>query len=420
MNAGVASLIALLAAIVVGYISKKNIGIISIGFALLIAELYGISVKQLNSGFSTSLAMSMIGVTYLFGVVRSNGALEKVANRLVHMAGDRRWLLYTVMYILGFFLSAVGPGAIPVLAIIPVLAVPVALSAGVNPVLLSLIGQMGVQSARMSPITPEAVVVQDLMNVQGIPGTTIPLMICLIVTEWFIILVSCFIFRGGNIKSKLAIDMSTYKSEPLTVQNWIALLGMLFMIIMVLAFKWNVGYTSFLVGSILVVIRAGHEKESLKYIPLNTILLILGVGILMNIVKISGGLEIMASSLSMVMNDMTAASIMVIFAGFMSFFTSGLGVVFPTLIPIAGALSDQIGANAVELVAMIVIGGTVTGFSPVSTAGALVMASVSQYEEAAAAFKPRYLFVKLFLVAIWAMIISAIFAILPVYRFICG
>lgn len=104
----------------------------------------------------------------------------------------------------------------------------------------------------------------------------------------------------------------------------------------------------------------------------------------------------------------------------MSFFTSGLGVVFPTLIPIAGALSDQIGANAVELVAMIVIGGTVTGFSPVSTAGALVMASVSQYEEAAAAFKPRYLFVKLFLVAIWAMIISAIFAILPVYRFICG
>lgn len=73
MNAGVASLIALLAAIVVGYISKKNIGIISIGFALLIAELYGISVKQLNSGFSTSLAMSMIGVTYL---LVSSAAME--------------------------------------------------------------------------------------------------------------------------------------------------------------------------------------------------------------------------------------------------------------------------------------------------------------------------------------------------------
>lgn len=419
MNAGTASLLALLAAIVIGYISKKNIGIISIGFALIIAEIYGISVKQLNSGFSTSLAMSMIGVTYLFGVVRSNGALEKVANRLVHIAGDRKWMLYIIMYLLGFFLCAVGPGAIPVLAIIPVLAVPLALSAGANPVLLSLIGQIGVQSARMSPITPEAVVVQDLMNVQGIEGSTIPLMVCLIVTEWVLIVACCFIFRGGNIKSELAIDMSNYQDEPLTGQNWIALLGMLFMIVMVLAFKWNVGYTSFLVGSFLVVIRVGHEKESLKYIPLNTILLILGVGILMNIVKISGGLEIMASSLSMVMNDVTAAPVMVIFAGFMSFFTSGLGVVFPTLIPIAGALSDQIGANAVELVAMVVIGGTVTGFSPVSTAGALIMASVSQYEEVAAKFKPRYLFVKLFMVAIVAMIISAIFAILPVYSFIC-
>ena len=42
------------------------------------------------------------------------------------------------------------------------------MKAGMNPILLSLIGQMGAQCVRMSPITPEAVVVRDLMVEQGL------------------------------------------------------------------------------------------------------------------------------------------------------------------------------------------------------------------------------------------------------------
>lgn len=66
------------------------------------------------------------------------------------------------MFISGFIICAAGPGAIPSLAIIPVLAVPIAKSAGINPVLLCLAGQMGVQGGRMSPITPESAVVLQL------------------------------------------------------------------------------------------------------------------------------------------------------------------------------------------------------------------------------------------------------------------
>ena len=63
------------------------------------------------SGFSFSLAMLMIGVTYLFGIT-------------------------------GAILSGVWSGAVPTLVIIPILVVPIAVSSGINPILLSLVVQI--------------------------------------------------------------------------------------------------------------------------------------------------------------------------------------------------------------------------------------------------------------------------------------
>ena len=410
MNMGIASLIALVVAIVIGYFRKANVGIIAISLAFLIGIVYGISGKEIIAGFSSSLAMSMIGVTYLFGIINSNGTLQKFAGKLVHLAGTRKWLIFVMVFITGAILSGVGPGAIPTLAIIPILAVPIALSSGLNPILLSLVGQMGVQSARMSPITPEAVVVQGLMEEQGIAGTTIPILVCLFVTELLMIAGSFVIFKGWKLEEVTERE-SKVGNEPFTAVNWLSIAGLAFMIVCVAFLNWNVGLTSFLVGTVLKVLGCADEKSANKRIPRNTILLVIGVGILMNIVSISGGLDIMANSLSNVMGSRTASAIMVAFAGFMSFFSSGLGVVFPTLVPISGAVASSVGANALELVATVVIGGTVTGFSPISTAGALVMAAVGQDQAAAERYPQDKLFLQLFGVALMAMVISVVLAL---------
>lgn len=418
MNMGIVSLIALVIAIIVGYFKKSNIGILSIALAFVVGMIYKLQVKEILSGFSTSLAMSMMGVTYLFGIINSNGTLLKSANRLVHLAGNRKWLIYVLIYLTGFILSAVGPGAIPVLAIMPIMAVPIAVSSGINPVVLSLIGQMGAQSGRMSPLTPEAVVVQNLMDEQNIIGTTVPIMICLIVTELIMIAGSMFMFKGWKVETA-GQGEEKKEIEKFDRTDIISIIGLLALIILVVFRSWNVGLTSFLIGTILVIFGCGNEKTAIRNIPWNTILLVLGVGILMNIVKISGGLDIMADSLGNIMSERTASMIMVAFAGFMSFFTSGLGVVFPTLIPIAGAIASNIGVNALELVATVVIGGTVTGFSPVSTAGALIMAAIGQEPELSKQYPQDKLFIKLFGVAFMAMIISVILAVAGVYGFIC-
>jgi len=114
------------------------------------------------------------------------------------------------------------------------------------------------------------------------------------------------------------------------------------MIIAVIMLKVNVGLMAFAVGTILVLLGAGDEKKAISKIPWNVILLVLGVGVLMNIVSLSGGITLMAEGMTKIMTPRTAPSIMAVSASVMSFFSSGLGVVFPTLIPTASIIADNL------------------------------------------------------------------------------
>lgn len=420
MNMAVVSLIALAVAIVLGFVKKVNVGIVSIALAYLIGIVYGVSSGKITGGFSSSMAMTMIGVMYLFAIVSNNGTLELTARKITDLAGSRKYLIYIAVYAIGAILSGVGPGAIPTLAIVPVLAIPVALKAGINPILLSLIGQMGAQCVRMSPITPEAVVVAGLMTEQGLDGNTLPAMWCLWLTEIVMIAGAFIYFKGWKFERPLD-GVSAEKAERFSVRQKLSLAGLALMIVCVVVFDLNVGLISFVIGSGLILCGCADEKQVVKSVPWNTILLVLGVGVLMNIVKLSGGVDLMAESISSFAGSSTVSPIMCAAAGGMSFFASGLGVVFPTLIPTVGGIAAGIpGVSAAELMASVVIGGTVAGFTPVSTAGALILAGVSQFPEVEGKYSQNKMFVQLFVISFMCMFISVAMAALGIYRVICG
>ena len=74
--------------------------------------------------------------------------------------------------------------------------------------------------------------------------------------------------------------------------------------------------------------------------------------------------------------------------------------------------------EAIQLVAVVVIGGTVSGFTPISTTGALIMAGVAQQEDAEEKFPHNRLFVELFAVSFLALLILAVFAFLGVFNLV--
>lgn len=280
----------------------------------------------------------------------------------------------------------------------------------------AIIGDLGVMSGRMSPLTPESAVVRELMEAQGLTGNTVPIMMCLTVTALVVAVLVYIYYKGW----KVAPHTDHEDVLPKFSKNqWLSLAGLAALAIGALFFSWNVGLTGFTVGSVLIVLGCGDEKTAFKMIPWNVIIMVLGVGILMNVISLSGGIDIMVDGLESVMGPKTAATIMAIAAGLMSFFSSGLGVVFPTLIPTASGLAASIGGvTALELVSVIVIGGTVSGFTPISTTGALIMAGVAQQEDADEKFPQNRLFVELFAVSFIALAVLAVFAFIGIYKII--
>lgn len=421
MNMAVASLLALAVSIIVGFVLNINVGILAIALAYLIGLIYGVGSSQIISGFSSSMAITMIGVLYLFGIITKNGTLETLARKITRVAERNKYLLYVAMFLIGMLLSGVGPGAIPTLAIAPVLAIPVAIKAGINPVLLTLIGQMGAQAVRMCPITPEAIVVANLMEEQGLSGNTIPAMWCLFVTEICMAIGAFIVFKGWKFADPIVTAVEEQGEARFNSKQLISLVGLAAMIISVVVFDCNVGLVSFLIGTILLALKCGDDKAIIKSIPWNTILLVLGMGVLMNIVKIAGGVELLSNSIASICTDTTATPLMCIVAGVMSFFASGLGVVFPTLVPTVGGIAAGLSnVNPTELMAAVVIGGTITGFTPISTAGALALAGASQFEELKDIYPEKKMFIDLCIIAFLSLAISVVLAFAGVYRMICG
>ena len=408
------SLVLLLAAIVLGFLRKTNVGILCIGFAMLLTLFFKgqVAAKDVLAGFSTSLFIQMAGVMYLFAIIGGNGTLELMAKKLVNLVPAR--VIPFVMFLIGMALSASGPGSIPCLAIIPVIAIPLSISAGINPIMTSIIGDMGAMAGRMSPLTPEAAVVRSLMEEQSLPGNTVPIMICTAITCVVTAILVYAYYKGWKVDAS-ATGTVKEALPAFTWQQILSLIGLLILAIGVLFLGWNVGLTGFLIGGVLSVLGCGEEKKALSKVPWSVIIMVLGVGMLMNIVKLSGGIDLLVSALESVMGPKSAAPIMAITAGIMSFFSSGLGVVFPTLVPICGSLATGIGADGVLLVAMVVIGGTIAGYTPISTTGALIMAGVAQQENAEEKFSQNKLFVELFAVSFINLAVLAIMSIIGVY-----
>ena len=145
-NMDVVSLILFVAIIVIAFFRKNNIGVLALAVGVLAVRLFGMKDKDLISAVSSSLFVTLVGITLLFAIITSTGALDLLARKIIALAGKRIWLIPILMFLAGFTIVAVGPGGVPALAIIPPLAVAVAVEVGYNPLMLVLIGICGMTS----------------------------------------------------------------------------------------------------------------------------------------------------------------------------------------------------------------------------------------------------------------------------------
>ena len=159
----VVSLLIFVAIIVIAFFRKNNIGILALAAGVIAVRIFGLTDKDLINSVSVSLFTTLVGITLLFSIITNTGALDLLARKIVALAGKRIGLIPILLFLAGFAIVAAGPGGVPALAIIPPLAVAIAVEVGYNPLMLALIGISGMSCGRFSPITPEASIIDCLL-----------------------------------------------------------------------------------------------------------------------------------------------------------------------------------------------------------------------------------------------------------------
>jgi len=131
----------------------------------------------------------------------------------------------------------------------------------------------------------------------------------------------------------------------------------------------------------LTVLRAADERKAIEMIPWSVILMVCGVTVLTSLLDKTGGLDRLANLVSRMSSPKTAPGIMAFVSGILSVYSSTSGVVLPALLPLVPKLISQMGAgDPFAIACSVVVGGHLVDSSPLSTIGALCIASAPLVE----------------------------------------
>lgn len=411
MEIALVSLIILVLVIFIGFFRKINVGLVAILAVTIFGAFIGEKDSVIIKGFSSSLFIMLLGVSFLCSIGITNGSLELMSKKILKLSGGYAFIAPILIYIIGFGIAAIGPGCVPALGIVAALSLPLGKSTGYDPVMLAIIGEIGSFTGRFSPITPESLLIQKLTEPQGITNYQSIILIYASVTTIILSVIIFIIFKGYKVKTQ---KMEQNEIPSFNKNQIFTLIGFLIVIIACTFYKRNVGLISFAVGILLILIKAADEKVVFKAISWSTLLMITGFGMLMDIVILVGGVSLLSDSLAKIMTSHTAVAIQGLTGGIMSWFSSAIGVVWPTLVPTVGSIANSVGVPADSLISILCLTASFAGLSPASTGGGLIMAANATDPDFTKE-KENKLFIKLFAISVLMVVLIVIAALFGLY-----
>lgn len=408
----VVSLIVLVIVVAIGFIKKVNIGFLSIGAAVLLGMAGGMSSKEIVAGFDTSLFVTLVGVTFLFGMASINGTLELISKKIIALVGRRTFLIPILMFFLSAGISALGPGHIAAGILMTTFAVYLALEMKINPFATALYAKLGANAGCASPLSLTGVLAKGLSEPLGYSGFGVHLFATTLISGFVFTLVVYVIYKGYKVTADNPMKLS--ELPKFNKKQLFTILVMAVLVILCIGFQMDVGTLAFVGAAILVLTGCVDEKKGIKNIPWGTLLMITGVGVLVNVMDTLGGISLISDFLMSVMTKATAVPIIAATSGILSWVSSTTGVVMPTLYPVAAEIASNIGANYVELISAITATSFAAAISPLSTGGAIILSSYSAAKELEIEEQNR-LFKTLFLLSVANVAINVVLAALGVF-----
>lgn len=415
MTISVISLVVLAAVVAVGFIKKVNLGFFAMGAAFVLGLAGGMSASEIADGFNSSMFVTLVGVTFLFGMASNNGTLDLFSKKVVALVGRHTVFIPILMFVLSAFISAIGPGHIAAGVLMTTFAMYLAFEMKINPMATALYAKLGANAGCASILSMTGILAKSLSEPMGYSGFSLHLFLTTLLSGFVFTLVVYMGYKGYKVKADNPMKLS--EIPKFNRDQLLTIAAIIVMVVCCIGFKLDTGLFAFAAAGVLVLLGAVDEKKAIKTIPWGTLILICGMGVLVNVIHTLGGITLISDFLTSFMSEGTATPILAATSGILSWVSSTTGVVMPTMYPIAASVCETFGSGVsyVELISAITATSFAAAISPLSTGGAIIMSSYSAARETITEEMNR-MFRTLFLLSVGNVFINVVMAALGVFN----
>lgn len=398
--ANILILCAIILAIALGYRTKINTGFFGIVFAYIIGTFYlGIKSGDIIKMWPISIFFVILAISLFYNFAMTNGTLEKLAQHMLYRTRKVPKLLPFAFFIAATILAALGAGFFAVMAFFTPITMLLCRKTGLSPLIGALAVNYGALCGNNFMISPGGVVFIGLMNQAGYEAVSYGFEFQIFLASFVvpIVVLSLLILFNTRKKGNAdVVEISLPEAFNAVQKKTLALV--VSMIVVVLIFPIlhiifpqvgliktldkaiDVGLVAVVFAVLALLMNLGDEKEVIKKVPWGTLIMICGVGMLISVAIKAGTVKLIAGFVTDTIPAPVVPIVMAAIGGFMSFFSSTMGVVTPALFPLVPNLAEASGIDAAVLFSAIVIGAQATAISPFSSGGSLVLSTVSEEE----------------------------------------
>ena len=422
MDISLPALVSILALVILVGIScvneDLNVGFLGIAFGIIVGGVFaGTPASKVMNAFPLSLFMILVGVTFLFGMAQTNGTMEKLTAYSIRACKGNTALVPIIIYILATFITTIGPGNIAGCALMAPVAMAIASKVKMPAFLMTLLVVGACNGAAFSPFAPTGIISNGIIAKcapeLGIPADYLNTLAWKIhfnstIAQGFVNIGGFFVMGGlkwirEQKGAALDIDELAPKPEPFNAAQKTTLLLVAILIILVVVpglpgvkgtlpkyitnMLSNVGSISFVLSIILMLTGYGDSKAAVKVMPWSVIMMVCGVSVLIDVMDKAGGLNFLVEVMASVAGSTTICFWTAFVPAVISAYSSSSGVVMPMFLPMTPGLVELTGGDPIAIISAIDVGSHLVDTSPLSTLGALCIASAGEEEDKGVLFR---------------------------------
>ncbi|MBN9800784.1 MULTISPECIES: SLC13 family permease [Pseudonocardia] len=408
MTLSVLAFLVLVAAFVIGSLTSISAGLLALVAAFGVGSLAaGLPLSDVIGEFPAGLFLILVGATLLFGIVRETGTIDLMAYWAERLAGGRRLLVPVLMFALAALLAAAGAFTPAAIAIVAPVALALGSRFGISSLAMGLVVIQGANAGAFSPVNPFGVIANDMLDQAGAGGdATLRLFLSVFAFNAVLAVVAYAVVQsavgwldrrssaanpagdtdspaagrepgpGGGAATAVAertavSGITRVRATPMRI---LTLIGMGSLLVLTTVLGIDVGVATLVIALVLIIVRPSVQKPVIDAMPWSAILLVTGIVTYVGMLETIGALDDLQEGIAGLGNASLAALAVSYVVGLVSAFASTTGtltVIGPVVAPIAADPT----LSVVGVVTAVGISSSVVDTSPMSTSGALLMAS---------------------------------------------